>query len=241
MRTIYFLSAVFLLALPGCAPLGVASGAGAVAGMSAAQQGGIKRALSDAKIQAEINDLWFKYDLEAFAKLDMTVNQGRVLVTGVVQNPEHRVEAIRLAWQPEGVSQVINEVKVAESTGIVGYGRDAWISTRLRASITFDKHVQSVNYNIDTVQGTVYLMGYAQNRDELNRVISIARTIPDVRQVVSYVKVGVSDGITKIQDNGTATTIEATLPDSENDAIISEPLPNEEPIELNRGPNYPME
>lgn len=174
--------------LPACTPVGLLTGAAATTGVAAAKEGGIRSAVTDAGIQAAINDLWLKYDLETFAKLDLTVDQGRVLVTGVVQNPEHRVEAIRLAWQPKGVKQVINEVRVAKSTGIVGYARDSWISARLRTAITFDKNIQSINYSIDTVQGTVYLMGVAQNQDELNRVMQTARTIPDVKQVISYTK-----------------------------------------------------
>jgi osmotically-inducible protein OsmY len=177
-----------LLILPACTPVGLAAGAGAGAGLAVAQEGGVKRAANDAKIQAEINSLWFQYDTKMFVQLDLTVNQGRVLITGVVQNPEHRVEAVRLAWQPKGVKQVINEIRVAKSEGITGYARDSWISARLRTAITFDRDVQSINYTIDTVQGTVYLMGVAQNQAELNRVIETARTIPDVRQVVSYVK-----------------------------------------------------
>lgn len=174
------------LALGGCA--GALVGAGATAGVAVAQEGGIKRAWTDAGIQAEINKLWFEYDVDTFAKLDLTVNQGRVLITGVVQNPEARVEAVRLAWQPKGVKQVINEIRVAKGGGVTGYARDTWITTRLRSLITFDRNIQSVNYSIDTVQGTVYLMGSAQNQQELNRVIEKARTIPDVKQVVSYVK-----------------------------------------------------
>ena len=176
------------LALNACTPIGVATGAGAATGVAAAQEGGITRAISDLKIQAEINDLWLRYDVKTFAKLDLTVNQGRVLITGIVQNPENRVEAVRLAWQPKGVKQVINEIKVADSEGLIGYARDAWITARLRTALTFDKQVMSINYSIDTVEGTVYLMGVAQNRQELDRVTEVARTIPDVRQVVSYVK-----------------------------------------------------
>src|SRR5690606_36345187 len=90
---------------------------------------------------------------------------------------------------PKGVKQVINEIRVSEEGGgLVSYARDTWISTRLRTAITLDRDVLSINYNIDTVQGTVYLMGVAQSQKELNRVIEIARTIPDVKQVVSYVK-----------------------------------------------------
>ena len=174
--------------LPGCSALGVATGAGATAGVAAAQEGGLSRAISDAQIQIAINDLWFRHDVDMFRKLDMTINQGRVLLTGVVQDPEHRVEAVRLAWQPKGVKQVINEIRVAESDGLMGFARDSWITTRLRTSMTFDSDVQSINYSIDTVQGTIYLMGVAQSQGELNRVMELARTIPDVNQVVSYVK-----------------------------------------------------
>lgn len=177
-----------LIALSGCTPLGIATGVGATAGVAIAQEGGMKRAASDVAIQAHINDLWFRHNVETFSKLDMTVNNGRVLLTGVVQDPEERVEAVRLAWQPKGVKQVINEIQIAEGEGIVGFARDSWISTRLRTVLTVNKEVQSINYSIDTVQGIVYLMGVAQDQAELNRVIEIARTTPDVKRVVSYVK-----------------------------------------------------
>ncbi len=174
--------------LSACTAAGALTGAAAAGGIAAAQEGGLSRAWSDAKIQAEINDLWLRHDFEIFRKLDLTVDQGRVLITGVVQNPEHRVEAVRMAWKPEGVKQVINEIRVADSEGIIGFARDSWAATRLRTSITLDRDVQSINYNIDVVQGIVYLMGVAQTRAELNRVIETARTIPDVKQVVSYMK-----------------------------------------------------
>lgn len=180
--------AVASLGLSGCTVVGAATGAGASLGVAASQEGGLSRAATDFRIQAEINDLWFRSNVDSFLKLDMTVNQGRVLVTGVVQDPEERVEAIRLAWQPEGVKQVINEIQVAQSDGIIGYAKDAWISTRLRTALTLDKNIQSINYSIDTVKGVIYLIGSARNQDELNRVIEKARTIPDVKRVVSYVK-----------------------------------------------------
>ena len=172
-----------------CSPLGMLTGAGATAGVSATREGGISTAYSDAKIQIAINDLWFQYSVDAFRKLDLTVNQGRVLITGVVQDPEQRVEAVRLAWQPGGVKQVINEIRIDEGGGIGRYARDVWITTRIRSTITLDKNVKSINYSVDTVQGIVYLMGVAQNHEELNRVEEVARTTPDVRQVISYVKI----------------------------------------------------
>ena len=194
---------VGILSLNACSTFGVITGAAAVGGISAAQEGGLDRAYNDTKIKVQINDAWFRYDVEAFQKLSTTINQGRVLITGVVQNPEHRVEAVRLAWQINGVSQVINEIRVAESEGVTGFVKDNWITSKLRASLTFDRGVQSINYSIDTVQGVVYLMGVAQNQAELNRVIEVARTISGVKQVVSYVKLAGEplDGQTKVDPN----------------------------------------
>jgi osmotically-inducible protein OsmY len=212
-------SLLLMMCLPfvlnGCA-LGAAAGLGASAGVAAAQEGGLSRAAKDTRIQAEINRLWFEYNVDMFTKLDLTVNQGRVLITGIVQNPEDRVEAVRLAWKPKGVKQVINEIRVSKGEGFTGYARDTWISTRLRTALTLERNVQSINYTIDTVQGTVYLMGFAQSQRELNRVLEIARTVPDVKQVVSYVKL-VGD---QKQDNGVSaepnssyqTNYSATVP-----------------------------
>jgi osmotically-inducible protein OsmY len=168
--------------------LGLAAGAGATAGIAATQEGGIKGAVDDVAIKASINDLWFKSNVDIFRKLNLTVDQGRVLITGVVQNPEHRVEAVRLAWQPKGVKQVINEIRVADSEGVQGYVSDSWVTAQLRTKLTIDADVQSINYSIDTVQGIVYLMGAARNQAELNKVIDTARNIKNVKQVVSYVK-----------------------------------------------------
>lgn len=189
--------------LSGCGAVGMAAGAGAAVGIAAAREGGVTSAANDVRIKALISDKWFKYDLKTFAKLNLTVDQGRVLITGVVQDPEDRVEAVRLAWQVEGVKQVINEIRVADSEGVQGYVRDTWITTRLRTTFTFDREVQSINYTIETVQGTVYLMGIAQSRAELDHVIETARTIPHVKQVISYVKMAgepVNDSLQQPQD-----------------------------------------
>lgn len=176
------------LAVQGCSPIGIATGVGASVGIASAKEGGLTQSFRDAQIEVTINDLWFKHDIEMFRKLNMTVEQGRVLITGVVQDPDHRVEAIRLAWQAPHVKQVINEIQVANSEGVRGFVRDNWISAQLRAALLLDRDIASVNYTIDTVGGVVYLMGNATNQAELNRVMEHARTTKYVKQVVSYVK-----------------------------------------------------
>jgi osmotically-inducible protein OsmY len=188
IRSLILLSVSSVMMMAACTPLGMATGAAAGVGTAASKEGGIGGAFTDAGIKAKINDAWLQYDIDTFSKLSTTVNQGRVLLTGVVQNPEDRVEAVRLVWQVEGVKQVMNEIRVADSEGAPGFVRDTWITTRLRTALTFEKNVQSLNYSIDTVQGVVYLMGVAMNQQELDKVLQIARTIPNVKQVVNYVK-----------------------------------------------------
>ncbi|MDB5490583.1 MAG: putative periplasmic or secreted lipoprotein [Micavibrio sp.] len=174
--------------LSSCSPIGMAAGAGATLGIASAKEGGISGAATDMRIKTLISEKWFSYKVDTFRKLNLTVDQGRVLITGIVQNPDDRVEAVRLAWQVSGVKQVINEIRVADGEGVSGYVRDTWITTRLRTAMTFDKDVQAINYSIDTVDGTVYLMGVAKSQKDLDRAVSLARTIPGVKQVVTYVK-----------------------------------------------------
>ena len=187
--TILSLSMTATLFLSGCiTPVGLAVGAGAGVGIASAKEGGIKSAVSDTSIKAKINDLWFKRDVDMFSKLSTTVENGRVLITGIVQNPEERVEAVRLAWQAKGVKQLINEIQIGEPKSFGTYANDTWISSQLRTRLVLDPDIQSINFTIDTVKGIVYLMGVAQTQDELERVVRVARRIKGVKQVVSYVK-----------------------------------------------------
>lgn len=171
----------------GCTPVGIAAGAGA-AGVTAAQtEKGFRRSMSDLEIRIAINDLWFKADEEMFRKVNLQVQEGRVLLTGNVRLPEQRVEAVRLAWQVPGVREVINEIEVSDTSGLSDLARDTWISTELRSTLLVDREIASINYSIETVDQVIYLMGVAQSQAELDRVIGHAKNISYVRRVVSYV------------------------------------------------------
>ncbi|MGM0422130.1 MAG: BON domain-containing protein [Pseudomonadota bacterium] len=189
-RFIFVLTIISGLAvLSGCSPMGAAAGAGATLGVASAQDGGIRGAATDTAIRFQIHDSWFKHNVEMYRHLDMTVKEGRVLITGRVPDPDMRVDAVRLAWQANGVRQVINEIRVEKSGGVTGFAKDSWITGSLKTKLTFDKKVQSINYTIDTVNATVYLMGVAQNEAEHQRVIDHARNQRFVEGVVSYVRV----------------------------------------------------
>lgn len=175
--------------IAGCA--GVAVGAGAAVTTAALEERGLKGAVKDTLIRARINDLWFAHDAEMFQKLDLSVIEGRALLTGVASNQRMRVDAVRLAWQAKGVKEVINEVQVADRSSLDGikiYVKDGWITTQLVGKLLFDKRVQSINYSIETVAGIVYLMGIAQDQTELDRVSDHARNVKYVQKVVNYVR-----------------------------------------------------
>lgn len=163
-------------------------GAGALVGSSAAEERGLGGALSDTGIRAKINLLWFDFDPSISEEVELSVREGRVLLTGYLSSPQLQIDAVRLAWQVPGVREVRDETKVGDGTGVRGYAADTWITMQLRSDMLFDGDVESINYSVKTVDGVVYLMGIGQNRDELEKVVNHARGINGVKKVVSYVR-----------------------------------------------------
>lgn len=114
------------------------------------------------------------------------VREGRVLLAGAVRTPEERLEASRIAWQIRGVHEVVNELQVRESKGLLNYAKDTRISNQLRLRLVSAAGVTTRNFNIETVNATVYILGIAKNRAELEHVAYLAATIAGVERVVSH-------------------------------------------------------
>jgi osmotically-inducible protein OsmY len=190
-----------VLLLPGCAaavgvpvvasalsPTGVAITAGAATGNAAMQDRGLGGVIDDNAVALGINHAWLQADPAIFRLIDTSVHEGRVLLTGSVRYPETRIEAVRLAWTAPGVLQVINEIQVTDRRGTFDGAGDAWITARLRAKLVFAGGVNAINYAIDTVNRTVYLMGVARDQKELDTVLGLARELAGVRDVISHVR-----------------------------------------------------
>ncbi len=174
------------LALAACSPTTVAVGAGATVGATAIQDRGVDGAASDTWIRAEINQRLLAHSGSLFLDVNLQVQNGRVLLSGTVPNPEARIAAVRIAWLPDSVREVINEMELSEDGAFSDYARDRWIVTRLRAKLLGDKAVNSLNISIESVNQSVYLIGVAHSEDELTRVVGHAKDVPYVRRVVSY-------------------------------------------------------
>lgn len=144
-------------------------------------------AFGDMNVKGRIEHLWFTTKKDFYKDLTITVVERRVLLTGVVATPQDHVEAVRLAWQAEGVKEVVDKIKIGEA-GWGSYTSDSWITLQVKNALLFEKGVNSTRYTTLTVDGVVYLLGVADDQTELDKVLTLSRTIKGVKQVVSYIR-----------------------------------------------------
>jgi osmotically-inducible protein OsmY len=177
------------VALGGC-PLAIVGGLGAAggAGYAANNERGSQGSIDDFAVKSNIQKAWLQAN-PLLQTLNINVYEGRVLLTGMVPTPEAKAQATQIATQVPGVRAVYNEIEVALPETAWADAQDTWISSRLRTDLAFTPEIRSTNYTIETVNGSVFLIGSARSQYELDRVTAIARNIPDVKRVVSYVEV----------------------------------------------------
>ncbi len=178
---------IILASLSACVPLFI--GGATETAVVVAQERSVGNALDDAGILVQIKNLYANQDFkDLLANVEVKVVEGRVLLTGNVDKPDSQIEAVKLAWRVAGVKEVINELQINDKSGFWNYTKDVWISTQVRTRLLFGKDIHNINYSVITVNQVVYLMGIAQNQEELNRATNIASTTSYVQRVVSYVR-----------------------------------------------------
>ncbi|HUK59004.1 MAG TPA: BON domain-containing protein [Stellaceae bacterium] len=185
---------VAVLVAAAAAPLSgclLAVGAGAAGGgyAVAAQERSLTDTARDAGLQAAITASWKKYNLKLNDDLDCTVYEGRALLTGTVTSDDWRAEAVKRAWQVDGIKEVYDEIQVGPDEGFVQDMGDTTITSKLKTQLIADGDVREINYSITTVKGVVYVIGTARSKQELDRVVDHARNIGNVKRVVSYVRI----------------------------------------------------
>ena len=182
-------TAIFLLltsvGLSGCASAVIGVGTAAVA--ASTTEKGFSTSVADTQIRAKLTDRFIKSDFSLVTAVDVSVNDGAILLTGRVRTPEEKVLATKLAWEIRGVREVINELQVTDSSSIKDIAKDLAASATLRTKLISDSSISSLNFSIDVVNGTVYLSGVAANANEMNRVVAHARDVRFTQQVVNYI------------------------------------------------------
>ena len=173
------------LLFSGCAPAVIGVGTAAVAASSTEK--GLSTSVSDGVIFTKIQDNFLQTNASLPTVVDVTVNDGAVLLTGKVKTPEDKVLATKLTWEIRGVREVVNELQVTDKSSIKDIAKDLAASAQLRGKLIADGSVSSLNFSIDVVNGTVYLSGVAADAEEMNRVVGHARELRFVQQVVNYI------------------------------------------------------
>ena len=122
-----------------------------------------------------------------YGDIDVTVFEGRLMLTGTMKSEEGRRKLIENAWKAEGVRQVIDEIYVGDDTGFGQGVADTRIDTSLRARLLVDGDVRSGTVKIAVSNGVVYLLGVARDREMLEAIVQHARTTKGVNKVVSHI------------------------------------------------------
>ena len=143
--------------------------------------------VDDALIKTIIKNTYFDQSGNLFFNVDVEVSQGRVLLTGTVENMDLKIEATRIAWGVEDVKTVINELQISNSDNIFNFADDLVISTKVSGRLILEEEVNSLNYNIETVNKVVYIIGIANSDEEQKKVIDIASNVYGVEGVIDYI------------------------------------------------------
>jgi len=122
-----------------------------------------------------------------FLSVKTKVLDGRIFITGKVDNPEEKLKITKIAWETSGVRSVRNDIKIKEKFNFKQSAKDTLITSQLRAALIVNKNIKSGNYQIDTYKKNIYIYGIARNRDELEIVVDEANSILDVNKVIASI------------------------------------------------------
>ena len=122
-----------------------------------------------------------------FLKIKTKVLDGRIFLTGNVDDPEEKLQITKLAWETEGVRSVKNDIKIKEKFNFKRSAKDALITSQLKIAMIFNKKIKASNYNVDTYKKKIYIYGIALTSDEKKEVIDEAKQILDVEGVVASI------------------------------------------------------
>ena len=143
--------------------------------------------VDDVIIKSVIKNSYFDQNEKLFFNIDVEVSQGRVLLTGTVENINLKIEATRIAWGADGVQTVINEIQISNSDNILNYADDLVISTKVKGKLILDENINSLNYSVETVNKLVYIIGIARTEDERDLVVEVTRDVYGVEEVIDYI------------------------------------------------------
>ena len=115
------------------------------------------------------------------------VLDGRIFLTGKVDEPEEKLKLTKIAWETKGVRSVRNDIKIKEAFNFKQSAKDLLITSQLRTALILNKEIKATNYQIDTYKKKIYIYGISQTKDEKDLVIKEAKEILDVENVIASI------------------------------------------------------
>ena len=143
--------------------------------------------IDDSIMQKTISTKILALDKKHFLKVKTKVLDGRIFITGKVDEPEEKLKITKIAWETKGARSVRNDIKIKEEFNFKQSAKDLLITSQLRTALMFNKEIKSRNYQIDTYKKRIYIYGIAENKDELKLVVDAAKSILDVEKVVASI------------------------------------------------------
>ena len=157
---------------------------------------GVSAALDPRSLGTQIDDSIMQKNLSAriimldkkyFISIKSKVLDGRIFLTGKVDNPEEKLKITKLAWETEGARSVRNDIKIKEKFNFQQSAKDLLITSQLRTALIINKQVKATNYQIDTYKKKIYVYGIALTSDEKLLVVQEAKEILDVEDVIASI------------------------------------------------------
>ncbi len=157
---------------------------------------GVSVALDPRSLGTQIDDSIMQKNLAArlvmmdanyILSIKTKVLDGRIFLTGKVDNPEEKLQITKTAWETEGVRSVRNDIKIKEEFNFKQSAKDLLITSQLRTAIILNKNIKATNYNIDTYKKKIFIYGIAMTNEERKEVIDEAKSILDVKKVIASI------------------------------------------------------
>ena len=157
---------------------------------------GVSIAIDPRSLGTQIDDNIMQKNLKARLLLEdkkylLSINSkvldGRIFITGKVDNPEEKLKITKMAWETKGVRSVRNNLIIKKEFNFKQSAVDLLITSQLRAALVLNKNIKSTNYNIDTYKKKIYIYGIAQNKEEQEEVVKEGKSIPDVKRVIASI------------------------------------------------------
>ncbi len=178
---------LFFSLIYGCSPTGMLASSGGTAMVVAEGDRSMGTVVDDATIKVNIAAKFLNAGNNLFVDISTTVLEGRVLLTGLVENQEIRIDAVRLVWEVEGVQEVINEIEIGNRSSLKDYASDLWINTQARGIAAKTIGLRAVGYNFETINGKIYVAGITSKPEQLDTLVDALKTIKGVKEIINYV------------------------------------------------------